>query len=312
MEIIQGIEKFRETCKEKVVVALGNFDGVHKGHQEILHATVAAAKDAELKSAVLVFMPHPLSVLAPDQAPSLLQTADDRICMLGDVGIDFVIIHPFTRSFAGILPESFAAEILYSKLAVSGVVVGFDYSFGRRGQGTPNDLIKLGNRYDFFVRVINPVEVGSEPVSSSLIRQYLSEGRVEAAAAMLGYPFYMRGTVVHGDGRGRTLGFPTANLLVPCDVIRPSNGVYLTKAVSDGETAWALTNVGSRPTFCKTEPSVEVFLLEYEKNLYGKELIVSFLQKMREERAFKNAGDLTLQIRQDVALAKEIIARQRS
>lgn len=308
MVVIEGIERFRISCGDRAVIALGNFDGVHKGHREILKATAAAAKEINGKSAVLIFMPHPLSVLRPDRAPALLLRVEDRIRMLGEEGIDYVIVHPFTREFAAIPPESFASEILHGKLNASGVVVGFDYSFGRRGAGTPDELGWLGKRYGFFVQVVQPVSVNGITVGSTLIRQYLAEGRVEAAAAMLGYPFYLRGVVVHGDGRGKTLGFPTANLQVPCDVIRPGFGVYLAKAKYEGASSWAVTNVGERPTFCKNEPSIEAHLLSGEKNLYGQELFVEFLQKIRDEQSFKSAADLTEQIRSDIALAHQIIA----
>lgn len=310
MEMFQGIETFRKNCSEPIVLALGNFDGVHKGHRQILRATTAAAGEISAKSACLIFMPHPLAVLMPARSPALLLSVQDRICSLGNAGIDYVIVHPFCRKFAAIEPEAFVKEILHEQLAVSGVVVGFDYSFGCRGAGTASDLKEMGSRFDFFVRVINPVTVDGIPVGSTAIRQYLAAGRVEAAAAMLGYPFYLRGQVVHGDGRGRKLGFPTANLLVNCELIRPGNGVYLTKAACGDKVCWALTNVGNRPTFCKDETSLEVYLLDQEKNLYGQELIVSFLQKIRDERIFDSSAALACQIQNDVALARSLIAGQ--
>ncbi|EEG76777.1 bifunctional riboflavin kinase/FAD synthetase [Dethiobacter alkaliphilus] len=309
MEIIQGIQSFRKKCDGCAVVALGNFDGVHLGHREIINTTVKTAKKHGAKSAVLIFSPHPLSVLAPDKAPALLMTMEDRIHMLGQVGVDYVIVHPFNREFAGMPPESFATEVLHGKLGVSGVVVGFDYSFGRRGLGNPAELKLLGERLGFTVEVVNPVSVHGEPVGSTAVRKLLLEGRVEAAADMLGYPFYLRGEVVHGDGRGRTLGFPTANLQVPCEIIRPAHGVYLTKALLGEERFWAVTNVGKRPTFCKTEPSVEVHLLDTQKNLYGHELMVEFIQKIREEKAFSGPEALRAQIRNDIDLARTIIAK---
>ena len=308
MKVVQGIESFRHGYSGDVYVALGNFDGVHLGHRRILASTVNAAVTAGSKSAVLIFTPHPLSLLSPHRAPQLLQSVEERIEMLGNAGIDYVIVHPFTRAFASVVPELFAVEILHGKLAISGVVVGYDYSFGRQGSGTPHDLRQLGERLGFSVDVISPVAVDGVPVGSSLIRSYLTEGRVEAAAVMLGYPFTLSGTVVHGDGRGRQLGFPTANIQTPCDIIRPGNGVYLSKAVlKSGTEFWALTNVGKRPTFCKTESSVEVYLIDATKNLYGEELRVVFLQKIREEKAFNSAMELTEQIKQDVRLARDLI-----
>lgn len=307
MEMFQGIETFRNNCSGPIVLALGNFDGVHKGHRQILRATTAAAGEIAAKSACLIFMPHPLAVLTPDKAPALLLSLQDRICSLGNAGIDYVIVHPFCRSFAAIEPERFVNEILYEKLGVVGVVVGFDYSFGCRGAGKASDLVKMGTKFNFFVRVVDPVTVDGIPVGSTAIRQYLAAGRVEAAAAMLGYPFYLRGKVVHGDGRGRKLGFPTANLEVNCELILPGNGVYLSKAACGDQVFWALASVGNRPTFCKGEPSLEVYLLDQEKNLYGQELIVSFLQKIRDEKAFSSPVALACQIQNDVALARSLI-----
>lgn len=307
MEMFQGIEIFRKNSAERIVLALGNFDGVHKGHREILRATTEAASEMATKSACLIFMPHPLAVLIPAKAPSLLLSVQDRVCMLGSMGIDYVIVHPFSRKFAAIAPLAFAEEILHGKLGVSGVVVGFDYSFGYRGAGTAAELQEMGAKLDFFVRVIKPVAVDGIPVGSTIIRQYLLEGRVEAAAAMLGYPFYLQGKVVHGDGRGRKLGFPTANLLVSCSLIRPGNGVYLSKATCGDNIDWAVTNVGNRPTFCKDEPSLEVYLFGQERNLYGQELTVTFLKKIREERTFSSAAALACQIQSDVALARTLI-----
>lgn len=311
MQTVSGIDAYQSEYGEELILALGNFDGVHLGHRAIIESAVKTARGRGVKSGVLILSPHPLAVLYPEKSPPLLQSMDDRAMMLGEAGIDFVIIHPFTREFAAMPPESFAGELLHGKLGVSGVVVGFDYSFGRRGCGTPAELVALGKRFGFTVHVVDPVSVNGEPVGSTAIRSLLLEGRVEAAAAMLGYTFYLRGRVVHGDGRGRTLGFPTANVSVPCDVIRPANGVYLTDVEVGGSRTWALTNVGNRPTFCKEEPSVEVYLPDTEKNLYNQELIVRFLQKIREEMAFKSAAELVEQIQRDIKLARAIINSQK-
>ncbi|MCR3922479.1 MAG: bifunctional riboflavin kinase/FAD synthetase, partial [Firmicutes bacterium] len=300
MQIVKGIDLFHSVHHDRVYLALGNFDGVHVGHREIIRTTVDLAKEQGKKSAILLFFPHPLSILHPQHSPELLITMEDRIAMLGEAGIDYVIIHPFTRDFAALSPEQFAREILRNKLSVAGVVVGFDYSFGSRGSGKPTDLQAMGKQYDFSVQVIEPVTVQDEAVGSSAIRLLLTQGNVEKASAMLGYPYYVRGTVVHGDGRGRTLGFPTANLQLPPEVIRPANGVYLAKVAMAEQMFWALTNVGTRPTFHKNETSVEVFLLDTKKNLYYEELIVYFIQRMREEKSFIDAAALIKQIQNDV------------
>lgn len=310
MQLIQGIENFKRNYEGKLVLALGNFDGVHLGHREIIRATVNAAKEKNAASAVLILSPHPLSILFPERPPALIMTMEDRITKLGDAGIDFVIVHPFTREFAAISPEEFARDVLHNKLGANCIVVGFDYSFGHFGSGSPADLTEFGKRLDFSVNIMEPVRVAGVPAASTIIRGLLQTGRIVDANGMLGYPFYLRGTVVHGDGRGRLLGFPTANVLTPCDVILPDHGVYLTKVNGEGIHVWAVTNVGKRPTFCQGEPNVEVHLLDIENNLYGKELIVHFLQKIREERVFACADDLIEQIKLDIALARHLICEQ--
>ncbi|MBS4022413.1 MAG: bifunctional riboflavin kinase/FAD synthetase [Dethiobacter sp.] len=315
MQVVSGIVSLRKLHQGPLFLALGNFDGVHLGHKKIISATVESAAEPGACSAVLIFNPHPLQVLAPERSPALLLTFEDRMGLLGEAGVDYIITHPFTPEFAQLKPDDFARRILKEELSVSGVVVGFNYSFGWRGQGKPADLVRLGAEHGFSVQVINPVEKSGAPVASSRIRALLSMGRVEEAGDMLGYSFCLRGTVVHGDGRGRQLGFPTANVLTSPDVISLGHGVYLTRVSFTAEEGqkeqfWALTNVGKRPTFCKGEPSVEVHLLDLKKNLYGRELNVRFLQKIREEKMFTGPEELTEQIKNDVVRARRLIARK--
>ncbi len=292
-------------------LALGNFDGVHIGHRMIISATVDTAAAGGAKSAALIFSPHPLQVLAPESSPDLLLTLEDRIKLLGEAGIDYVVVHPFNREFAALLPEDFVCRVLKEELGASGVVVGFNYSFGLRGRGKADDLKRLGAACSISVQVIKPVEKGGSPVASSRIRVLLAAGRVQEAREMLGYPFGLKGTVVHGDGRGRQLGFPTANVLTSAEVIHPGHGVYLTRVLFTAEAQkkwhWALTNVGKRPTFSKSEPSVEVHLLDLQTNLYGRELNVQFIQKIRDERLFTGPAELCDQIKKDVDRARYLI-----
>ncbi|HZK23845.1 MAG TPA: bifunctional riboflavin kinase/FAD synthetase [Oscillospiraceae bacterium] len=307
MEIVHGIESFQLCHREQVYLALGNFDGVHCGHKAIISTTVALAREHHKKSAVLIFFPHPLSILKPGKSTKLLNTAADRIRMLGEAGIDYVIIHPFTPDFAAISPQQFVVDILHRQLSVAGVIVGYDYSFGSRGIGTPADLQRLAQDLGFSVQVVERISILDQPVSSTAIRQLLQQGKMEEANLMLGYPYFLRGTVIHGDGRGRTLGFPTANLQLPAEVILPANGVYLTQVKLKEVKYWALTNVGMRPTFKKDAVSVEVYLFDTEKNLYDQELFVSFLQKIREEMSFTDVAALVAQIQADVRQAKNLI-----
>lgn len=307
MQIVHGIESFRLCHQRQIYLALGNFDGVHCGHQAIIRTTVALARKHDKKSAVLIFYPHPVSVLKPEKATKLLITVEDRIRMLGEAGIDYVIIHPFTREFAAISPQQFVADILQKQLLVAGVVVGYDYSFGSRGIGKPTDLQKMAKEFGFSVQIVERVSISAEPVSSTAIRQLLQQGNVEKANMLLGYPYFLRGTVVHGDGRGRTLGFPTANIQLPKEVILPATGVYLTEVVINEQKFWSLTNVGMRPTFQKEAISIEVFLFDTEKDLYDQELKISFLQRIREEKRFADVAALVAQIQADVKQAKNII-----
>lgn len=304
MQIIKGISQFRQDCLEPHVMSLGNFDGVHLGHRAILQATAAAAKRLGARSSALIFTPHPLQVLTPDRFPSLLITTEDRISLLGEAGIDYVFVQQFTKAFAGITAESFARVVLKEVLDVSGVVVGFDYTFGCHGSGTSADLLCFGEMLGFNVEVIPPVTVNNVPVSSSAIRVLLSSGKVEEAAEMLGYPFYLRGKVVRGDGRGRQLGFPTANLQVSYELVQPGHGVYFTRVMLAGRSIWGVANAGRRPTFCKGEPALEIHLLDTEGDFYGQELTVYFLKKIRNEVTFAGSTQLIEQINRDIACVR--------
>jgi len=307
MKIITGISHFRKACNDPHVMSLGNFDGVHLGHQAILRATVNAGRRTGAKSSALILTPHPLQVLTPERSPSLLITPEDRIALLGAAGIDYVIIQQFTREFAATTAEAFARVILKETLDVSGVVIGFDYTFGCHGSGSARDLQHFGELLKFSVEVIPPITINSVPASSSKIRTLLSSGKVEDAAEMLGYHFYLRGKVVRGDGRGRQLGFPTANLQVSPELAQPGHGVYLTRVLASGESYWGVANVGRRPTFCKLEPAMEVHLLDTEKDYYGQELTVCFYRKIRDEAAFTSTAQLREQIGRDVVTARRLI-----
>jgi riboflavin kinase/FMN adenylyltransferase len=307
MQIIRGISQFRKACRDRHVLSLGNFDGVHLGHRAILQATVSAAKALAARTSALIFTPHPMQVLAPERFPALLITTEDRIALLGAAGIDYIVVEQFTREFAATDAETFARGVLKETLNVSGVVIGFDYTFGCHGSGSSADMQRFGEMLRFRVDVISPVTVNNVPASSSRIRALLSAGKVEEAAEMLGYPFYLRGRVVRGDGRGRQLGFPTANLQIPPDLVQPGHGVYLSRVLLAGRSFWGVTNVGNRPTFCRGEPTMEVHLLDTEEDIYGRELTVYFLRKIRDEEVFAGSAQLQEQISRDLDCARRLI-----
>ncbi|NLN07037.1 MAG: bifunctional riboflavin kinase/FAD synthetase [Firmicutes bacterium] len=309
MQIIKGIMNFKHYHRGGICLALGNFDGVHVGHRKILRETISMAGKMGKKSAALLFQPHPASVLFPGKAPELILAAGDRVRLLGETGIDYVIIHPFTREFAALSPETFAGKVLVGALQACGVVVGYNYSFGKYGRGTPKDLIRFGKLFHFAVKVIEPVTVDGEAAGSTAIRILLQQGELTRANKMLGYHYFLRGKVVHGDGRGRRLGFPTANLAVAPEVVLPAYGVYLTWVTGRDFSGWGITNVGRRPTFGKKDTTVEIHLIDTEKNIYGKELIVYFLHRLRGEKAFTDAVALVAQIAEDVKMAKMLLTQ---
>lgn len=311
MQVVRGIDTLKDFYRGKIALALGNFDGVHLGHKKILCMAVNAARETGCRSAALVFDPHPLQVLAPEKSPRLLQTMEQRIALIGESGVDFVIVHPFTYEFATLLPEDFVRRYLCGQLNIASVAVGFNYTFGKNGAGTPELLKQMGLQCSFSVNVADAVIVDGEPVASSRIRLLLAAGEVEAAARLLGYNFSLQGTVVHGDGRGKTLGFPTANLATPEGIIHPGNGVYLTRASVAGQSFWSLTNIGHRPTFDKQDVSVEVHILDARKNLYGLALNLEFLHKIRDEKKFSGPKELVRQISRDIQKARVLLEESR-
>ncbi len=289
------------------VMALGNFDGVHLGHRAIIKKTVKKAQLMRQKSSVLLFEPHPYKVLEKKKKPYLLTTINDRCLMLGNIGIDIVFVEKFTKKFASLLAEEFLEIYLTKKFAISGVVVGFDYTFGHQGKGTTFELEHIAKESGFSVEIIEPVIVNNKIVSSSLARTKLLQGKVDEVSKILGYNYFIRGTVVSDRKIGRTLGFPTANLQLPSDIILPANGVYLVMATYKNRQYYGLSNLGFRPTVFGQTLAVEIHLLNFSENIYGEVLVVSFLEKLREERSFKDREKLKSQIRQDVLTAKKII-----
>ncbi len=301
-----------DQCVEKTVMALGNFDGIHLGHRAIIEETARQAAARGVRSAVLLLNPHPMQFFKKVSGPFLLTTLRDKRAMFKDLGIACVFIEDFDGAFASLPPEAFVREYLVEKYRVSGVVVGFDYSFGRRGEGKTRHLQELGCREGFSVTVREAVCISGEIVSSSLIRSRIAAGLMEEAAQFLGYPYHVHGRVIPGSRLGRTLGFPTANLQVDTHILLPKKGVYLSLARLGKKSYYALANVGFKPTVAGRNLSVEIHLLNFSANIYGEELIVSFLHRMRDERAFKNTGELREQIRRDIRLGEGLIREKYS
>ncbi len=305
MRIIRGIKNLTERFPNPVLT-LGNFDGVHLGHQTIFKMVVDRARETGGTSIAFTFEPHPLKVLAPERSPLLLNTFHAKMKLLEAAGIDIVICASFTRAFADQNPDEFAREVLYKLIDAKEIYVGYDYAFGKDREGSIESLKKMGLAYDFRVGVIEPVLVNGMVVSSSSIRELVATGRVEEAAVLLGRRYTIEGEVVHGANRGHSLGFPTANLKTVNELI-PSYGVYAVYGEVEGRTVKGVASIGIRPTFDSGPVSIEVYLFEFDEDLYGKEMEIVFVKRLRGEEKFQNAEALIHQIRKDVQDAQEAL-----
>lgn len=287
---------------KKLVVGLGNFDGLHLGHQKLIQDLVARARKVNGTPAIFTFFPHPLSVLRPEQAPAMLLSYDMKRKLLADMGIEVLILVPFTLDFAGMSPEEFITTVLHQDLAVDTVFVGYNSTFGYRGRGTPELLKKYSEKLGFGVEVIDPVTVDGQPVSSTLIRGLLADGEVTEAKKYLGYCPFVLGKVIHGERRGNTLGFPTANLELTGDQLVPANGVYSVQVKIDQDLFLGVANIGVKPTFhgSSSARTIEVHLLDFTGDLYGQEIQVYFTRRLRKEKKFHSPGELIEQIQRDI------------
>lgn len=299
MELIFGVDCFKKSHRE-LYLALGNFDGVHMGHKELINQVVNQAQANQGISAAFIFEPHPIKVIHPEKAPKMLITAQRKAHLLEELGLDILIYQEFTRDISCWTPEHFAQEILVDKLAVTEVFVGFNYSFGHKGRGTPELLGILGMELGFGVKVIDPVEVQGHLVSSSMIRKLLNSGDIPNAAAMLGYEPMLQAQVVPGENRGASLGFPTANLQFSEDLIIPGPGVYAARIFIDQQAYKSVVNIGTKPTFHDNYPlTVEVHIIDFSGDVYGEEIELVFVRKIRDEKKFAGIQDLVEQIGKD-------------
>ncbi|MGI6449808.1 MAG: bifunctional riboflavin kinase/FAD synthetase [Desulfitobacteriia bacterium] len=281
------------------VIALGNFDGVHLGHQKLLRCGLEQARSLKVGLSVLLFDPHPLKVLHPERKLQLLTGSKERQKIFEKLGVNIVYLLPFTPRLANTYPRDFVQEILL-KLKVLHVVVGFNYSFGYKGQGSPADLIALGKEFGFGVSVIQAQKLGDKVISSTEIRKYLMNGEIASAQKMLGRSPSISGLVVHGDGRGRKLGFPTANLQVEDDLLIPKNGVYAVSAEIDGQKYGGMMNIGTRPTFLTdAEKTIEVNFFAWQGNLYNRVLKINLLARLRSEKKFTCPAEIISQLQKD-------------
>lgn len=290
------------------VLAIGVFDGVHKGHLKILNKTKEIASRCNLTSTVLTFHPHPLSVLKPQIASSLINSLKDRLEILKKVGIGQVVVVKFSRNFSEKDPLDFIKGILLKKLNAKWIVVGSDYRFGKGERGNEKLLRKLSKKLNFKVSIIEPLKLEKHKISSSLIRTLLRGGKLEGATCYLGRYYSVTGRVGKGSQRGKTLKFPTANITVSPNFLL-KDGVYAGWTVIDGEKKKAMINIGNRPTFAGNVRLAEVHIFNFDKDIYNKRIKVFFVKKLREEKKFEKMSDLVRQLEQDRRNAKKALKK---
>jgi riboflavin kinase/FMN adenylyltransferase len=289
------------------VLTLGNFDGLHLGHQELIKIVMKRARETGAASMVVTFRPHPLKVLAPEKCPPLISIYEEKIALFEKLGLDVLVKIPFTLDFSAMSPEDFTKKILCDLLGAKEIFVGYNYRFGKGRAGTVEILKKLGEEYGFVVREVEQISLDGEVISSTKIRKLLGEGRVERAARLLGRTYAITGIVVKGDGRGKGLGFPTANI-APKHSIIPASGVYAVRFFVREKLYDGIANIGVRPTFDEDRLTIEVYILDFNEDIYGEEISLYFIGKIREERKFKSPDALIRQITADIRTAREMLS----
>ncbi len=289
-------------------LTIGTFDGVHLGHQEIVRSLAGRAHAEGSLAVVLTFYPHPAVVLGKRMAPFYLTTPEERAEILGAHGADVIVTLNFTRRLSQTSARDFVS-LLKSHLGMRFMLVGPDFALGRNREGNVQMLAELGREFGYQLETVPPVEIGGQPVSSSRIRAALAAGDLEVVAQLLGRPYDLVGQVVPGDGRGRSIGVPTANLSLWPERAIPKSGVYVSRALVNGREWGSVTNIGVHPTFTSTtdHPHVETHLLNFNEDIYGQDLRLVFLARLRDEQRFPNADSLVAQIRQDIARAREVL-----
>jgi len=306
MHVLTGTEGIPPEFR-KAFITIGNFDGVHLGHRCIFQKLILQARKENRKALLVTFVPHPKMLLHPERRPFyLLTTIEEKIKLLEVLGLDALILIPFTLEYAQTTAESFILDVLWKNLQVRKIFIGHDYSFGKDKRGNEDMLTAFGKKLGFDVAVINAVAVGDTVISSTRIRAAILEGDVKTAAMLLGRPYNVSGTVIEGKRRGAALGFPTANIK-PNKELLPAKGVYAAVVNLEGKRYNGALSIGLNPTFEDVQLSMEVHLMDFSGDIYGKYVDVLFIERIREERKFPGPEMLSLQIKKDVEEARDIL-----
>ena len=304
MRIFNSLDEIGEI--EETVTALGNFDGIHKGHQALIDEAVNTAKEMGLKSAVFTFSNHPRNVLAGDCVVKNVIYADEKMRLLEKAGIDYLFSVDFDKYIMSRTPEEFVDEILVRKFRMKAAVCGFNFTYGYKAAGTSESLTEYAGSKGIEVHVIDPVRVDGEIVSSTLIRRLVEEGRMEKVRDMMGRPYMIRGEIVHGNKLGGpVLGFPTCNTTLDKNMVAPLKGAYVTKCVIGSAEYASMTNVGTKPTIGDYQTNVETHIFDFDKDVYGRQIEVYFLSLIRPEQKFASLDELIAQLVRDKKYARE-------
>jgi riboflavin kinase/FMN adenylyltransferase len=298
LKIIRSIADFDSS--EKTIVTIGTFDGIHIGHKKILKNLITTAREEGKKSVLLTFFPHPRMVLQKDKTILLLNTLDEKSVLLEKMGLDFLIIHPFSKEFSRLTALEFVRDILVNKLNTSRLIIGYDHHFGKNREGNIHQLKEYSLLYDFKIEEIPAQDIDDVSVSSTKIRKALKEGNLKTANNYLGYYYMLSGTVVNGKKLGGTIGFPTANIEIkePYKLI-PSTGVYIIRTRINGDLYNGIMNIGFNPTVLGKHQTIEAHLFDFNENIYGEKIKIEFLYFLREEQKFKSVEELVTQLNID-------------
>jgi riboflavin kinase/FMN adenylyltransferase len=305
MDIIIGIENISRKFRNPVLT-LGNFDGVHLGHQRIFKELKEEAQKIDGEAIVFTFDPHPLKILSPQRCPPLITPFKKKLMLLERSGIDVLIVATFDLNLANTMPEEFVKQILVDKIGAKKILVGYNYYFGKNRKGNVEMLVRFGEKFGFDVKVIEAMKVNDIPVSSSKIREFIQNGKMAEAAQLLGRNYLLIGKVIWGAERGKKLGFPTANLEI-LNGLYPRTGVYAVEVIMGNETYPGVADVGYNPTFGQNPLSVEVHILDFSRDIYGEEIQLIFHERIRDEKTFENPDALARQIGEDVHAARKIL-----
>ncbi len=306
MKIVKDIANF--STDEKTFVTIGTFDGVHFGHQKILEKLVSEAKNAGKKAVLLTFFPHPRMVLQKDANIELINTIDERAKLLEKTGLDYLIIHPFSKQFSRTTALEFVRDILVNRFNISKLIIGYDHHFGKNREGNIEQLTEYSHLYDFTVEEIPAQDIDDVSVSSTKVRRALAAGNLKTANDYLGYNFMLNGNVVNGKQLGGQIGYPTANIDVKEDYkLIPKTGVYVVKSSIENKTIFGMMNIGNRPTVNGNHQTIEVHFFDFNADLYDKNLTIDLIYFLRDEHKFESLEALVFQLKEDEATARNYI-----